>query len=375
MANTTEHTVYIGDYTDGYMVSHNKNAKVHELRLAEHRPLNIPEDSVIVFQTLPPWYISDELEMPDDTKILFWNLHPYNLLMYFKQKRKDQPFYYRIGSPYVQYLMKKFLSVLLQHDGIVFMDGENRKSAETILHKRIESPHYVPVAADSPNKVLFHYNSSFAWLGRLADFKVSILAETIARVSEYSTKEKHQIMFYVFGDGPDRKLIEQLANKFENDYFKLIFRGEIGYAEIERCLSSTASLLFAMGASALEGARIGIPTVLLDFSYQALKKTYKYNYIFETKDYTLGKEIDGLGYEEGSRSMHDVINELRNEDRYQEISSRCYQYYREHHDVNVVSQKLIEAIDRCNLRYVDIKSLRYNIIMKTFRVITKSKQM
>ena len=46
-----------------------------------------------------------------------------------------------------------------------------------------------------------------------------------------------------------------------------------------------------MGTSAIEGARLGIPTILLDYSYKSINGFYKYEFIYEKEGFSLGKKL------------------------------------------------------------------------------------
>ena len=59
------------------------------------------------------------------------------------------------------------------------------------------------------------------------------------------------------------------------------------------------------------------------------------------------------------------------ENKYEKVGTLCYQYYQEHHDIKFVFKRLIDAIDRCDLRYEAIKSLHHNPIMKMFKAARK----
>ena len=374
LADDTDLKIHLVDYPNGYMISHNKNPKIGVLEFVPQQPLPIPYDSAVIFQTLPPWYIPNELKLREDTKLLFWTLHPYNLLMYFRLHRLRKPYYYSLGAVYLKHLMRRFTAILVQHRGIAFMDGENRKAAEEVIGTSIQKPVYVPVASGPVNRQAFKYFDSFAWLGRLADFKIPILFRTIEAAWRYSLEYKQKLNFHIIGDGPEREKVRKFAESLHSQYFEVQMVGEIEEREIEQQLASRASVLFAMGTSALEGARIGMPTILLDFSYNQVNSDYKYNYVFEACDYTLGREIGGDGYQPGSRSLEQVINELRDPDHYQRVSDRCCQYYSYNHDMAAVSHRLLEALRISELRYENITSLQNNIFMRAFKAVRGSKQ-
>ena len=370
-ANNTEYNIFIGDYENGYMVTQNKNPKVRELYIIKNQVIDIPHDSIVIIQTVAPWHIENELNFHNDTKILFWNLFPYNLLHYFRDYRSNIPSLIKLGAAYPQFLMKMFVTILVEKNGIIFAMAEERRSAETVLDKKLEIPFYVPVFSDDPRKKTFKFNHQFAWIGRLADFKISILTHTIEKLSEYSKKEKYKIVFYVIGDGPDKSDVEYKASLCENEYFEVVFKGEVEHTQIEQFLTKTVCVLFAMGTSALEGGRLGLPTILLDFSYYPIGGDYKFKYLFETEEYSTGDEVGTLEYKGGYHSLDSIIDELRDENKYEKVGTLCYQYYQEHHDIKFVFKRLIDAIDRCDLRYEAIKSLRHNPIMKMFKAARK----
>ena len=371
LAEMSNYTVFLGDFDSGYMVTHNKNPKIGELRIVPDKMLDVPDDSIVIFQTISPWYIEDELHFRGDTKVLFWNLHPYNLLAYFRNYRKNIPRVFRLASPYVQHLIKKFVSIALSYRGLIFMDGENLRSAEYVIGKPIDRPFFVPVASETSKRLPFKSGNTFAWLGRLADFKVSILQHTMKKLSAYADSKKFKIKFDIIGDGPERSQIEQTAAGCEHSFFEICFTGEINHTQMEEYLKDNVNVLFAMGASALDGARLGLPTVLLDFSYQSLMLEYRYRYLFETEEYNLGREISGQKYKAIGRELTLLVDELRHDETYQAISSKCFQYYKDHHDVQSVSRKLLEAIEQCELRYEHIEALRHNKIMSTFKSVRR----
>lgn len=371
LAMITDLNIYLGDYENGYMITNNRNPKVKSLYLISNKPMIIPHDSIIICQTMAPWMLLDELKFRTDTKILFWNLHPYNLLWYFSFAKLHKTLLSRIIAFYPQFLMKKFVDIIIKHKGIVFMDAENRKSAEKVIAGNINIPFYLPVFSDPAIKHSFRMRGNFVWLGRLADFKVSILIYIMKKMSTYSLERRHRIKFYIIGDGPQKAEIQNAACSVANDYFEIIFIGEIENEKLADYLRKTASVLFAMGVSALDGARIGLPTILLDFSYESIDDDYDFNYLFETEDYTLGREISSNPHKKGNHSLENMIDELYDEDKYQRLCDLCFEYYKSNHDINAVANKLLKAVDQCVLRYKNIRSLRRNFLMTTLKAVRR----
>jgi glycosyltransferase involved in cell wall biosynthesis len=362
LAETTGYQVFIADYRDGYMTTHKRNTKVRNLYVGAVERVAIPENSLVILQTCPLWDVEKSLDFKPETKFLFWNLHPHNLAWSFTPDRGQRPLSYRFLTLYAYSEVKHFLSVLLRKKGIVFMDGENLHGTEQLTGIKINTGEFVPVFAGDPlPPVSPHFERKFGWLGRLGDFKTSILQYTIRRIAAYALQRRYPTEFTVIGDGPDRDKIETFAEGCRNDFFSVRFLGEIRFDEIDAVLRENVKLLFAMGISALEAARMGIPAVLLDFSYGQIEADYVFRYLHETKEYTLGRAIGAWAYESNNKSLENMLDELPG--NYAAVSKSCYEYYIKNHTVENTVAKLQNAIDTCECSYDDIKSFRNRFVL------------
>ena len=70
-----KYNTYLIDYDDGAMSTNNKKSSL--LSVNSSKPF--PKNSIVVFQSLLPWNIINHENFDDSIKVLFWNLHPYNL--------------------------------------------------------------------------------------------------------------------------------------------------------------------------------------------------------------------------------------------------------------------------------------------------------
>lgn len=356
LADNSDHEIFIADYENGYMVTHNTNKRVRELYLKPDEPLLFPEDAIIILQSLPPWHLPKELKFTLKTRLIFWNLHPHNLLWDFKLDNLSRPLSNKLKTVYSIYLIKQFISELLKYNALIIMDGENKQATEAIINKYIYDSILVPVPTEYLNRQSFSFSNNFAWLGRLADFKISILIETIKKLAEYALKKKFKINFMIIGDGPDKNIIVKSVELYKNKYFKVNFVGEIDITNLETFLINNVSVLFAMGTSALDGARLGIPVVLLDFSYKPLKGDYIFRFLYETKNFTLARDIGDWAYESGNTSLENIIYNLLND--YDKISNKCFEYVKQNHEIDVVAKKFINLINNCKMDYRKMKKYR-----------------
>ena len=73
--------VTIVDYEDGYMLSRlNKNKKIKKIIFKDGENILI-STNYLVLQSILPYAMRPELKISQDTKVLFWNLHPDNLII------------------------------------------------------------------------------------------------------------------------------------------------------------------------------------------------------------------------------------------------------------------------------------------------------
>ena len=93
------------------------------------------------------------------------------------------------------------------------------------------------------------------------------------------------IFFYFLG-----KILLYPFLNFENKFFAVEFHGNLKYKNLINLLNNSVDLSFAMGTSALDSAKIGIPTVLVDYSFKKIKN-YKFRWIFDTQNFDLAHEI------------------------------------------------------------------------------------
>ena len=73
--------IYIIDYEDGVMARNVvKRNNLNLLTFIDGVTISPPEDSILVMQTILPYSIRPELKILSKTKIVFWTLHPDNLV-------------------------------------------------------------------------------------------------------------------------------------------------------------------------------------------------------------------------------------------------------------------------------------------------------
>jgi hypothetical protein len=372
---------FLVDYADGYAAkSLNMKSGVQLITFEDGVPVHIPKDTILVLQSVLPYTMRPELRVAPNTRIIFWTLYPLNLIPtiipidWFRHLQTKYTRYNRVLMATImrplRNQLQRLITAMAEKNSIFFMDGSNLTSTAERLHLIIHDPIFIPVPSDdAPHNCKLMKTPvegrplNFCWLGRLADFKIHILIYTIKALSEYALRNKTPIKMHVIGYGP---LAEKLQNlDAENDFFQIIMVGTLTGSALDRYLLEQVDVLAAMGTSALEGAKLGVPTILLDMSYGPVKRDYKFKWIFESKKFSLGEVIDKDSYERHNHSLDRAISKVKED--YRSLSQKTYAYYAAHHSISSVSEKFMAALKKSSFTYGD---LRPEILQKSmFRKI------
>ena len=379
-ASSHDLTIYIIDYSDGTMVVNLKlNDNIIILPFEDGKQITPPNDALLIMQSILPYSIRPELKISPETRILFWNLHPDCLIPSFipfpffrNLQNKSFKLYVLLANLIYRKLvndLQSFVDDAVQKKSLVFMDKANYEKTGKYLFLKFDNIEYLPVPAISSIRIKNTMVESptelnFTWIGRLCDFKFHILVYTIKQLSLISIKKSLKIKFSIIGDGPYKN--ELINLNVEHDKFKLEILGSIKPEQLDQYLLEHTDVLAAMGTSALEGAKLGIPTILLDISYYPIKKDYKFRWLHESIDFDLGHPISEEDYKEGNNNLNKMLDDLLL--NYKIISNNSISYFRINHDINSVIKKLLIKINEAKLIYSEINPsiLKKSVLRRIF---------
>lgn len=351
LASNGGHEVFVVDFADGAMANTFAGNGVTLIEYHEDRAVPVPPGSILIYQTTRPWALFPSLRIPDGVLLFFWNCHPFNLVPTLPGWRSAVTGNVDVGRlvlatvlrPY-RATMRRFTKFLLERKALVFMDQSNIDATEQYLRIKIANPVFLPVCAGSPPAALVPRSARnwaaeglrLAWIGRLADFKHHILERTLLDVDEVKSELEVPIEFTIIGDGPYKEEVMRVAAGLRN--VQVEFAGELPPSAIESFLTQNVDVLFAMGASALEGIRVGVPTVLLDVSYAPVPAGYVYSWLHERPGFTLGSLIATGDSRPGNRSLSQALE--RAMAAYGPLSEAAAAHYCANHACTSVAQRL-----------------------------------
>jgi len=373
------------DFSDGYMAK--TLASSPWVRLVEFKvgqELAIGPEIILVMQSVLPYNIRPELRIHPDTRLVFWTLHPFNLvqtiipLPWCRYLQTRCRFWDQVaGRTFFRGLhrrLKSFVLAMARQKSIFFMDGPTLRTTQERLDLRISDPVIVPVTNDfawaeprASRRVEIKGPIRFVWMGRLCDFKIHILLHAARRLSELAAKRRLPIELHVIGEGPESGRLEKL--NLGHAWFHLKKLGIIPGRERDAYLLHHADVMLSMGMSALEGAKLGIPTLLLDFSYGPILRNYRFRWLFDARDCSLGELITSGHYENGSNSLNDIVDAMLSD--YDSLAARTLTYYSTHHSITNVCEKFIAALQKAEFRYGSIEPevLRKGLVRRVYEFV------
>jgi hypothetical protein len=347
------------DFPDGYM---RRNLADSQVQWIDFNSVKFyPGESLVICQLLAPWNIPDLSKFPKGTKFLFWGLHPQNLFPFFLDDTKPGKLRAIVSillKPFAIFRwikLRRFLRALIKKHSVVYMDMENYRTNR--MYFDIDSkPCLVPALVPRRVVSLPKKTSStirIVWVGRLVDFKVHILIHLMTRLSELNPG-KYRITLDILGSGDAYHSVEKIAKGVA---YEVNMVGELSNEDIFTYLEENADLVFAMGQSAVEAASLRIPSILVDFSKKTINRLYKFKWIYERVDYSVGEQISSTHYETIS-SLESLFRALLIEK--ERVSIQCYEYWKNNYSEEIFLNKFLQSVTLSCFTIGDIFSMKLN---------------
>jgi glycosyltransferase involved in cell wall biosynthesis len=344
---TELYDVYIADYSDGYMSEHKPE---NVTLIAVDKNPEFPESSMIIFQAFLPWRFPFIGKVSGNTKLLFWGMHPKNFdpsILNGMHKKAHHALLANTINFFAVSRRKKLANLvkyLFSRNALLLQDRESIRSIKAMLSVDLPDVCFTPVPLPG---VLVRKSAraqemlTFGWIGRICDFKYSILIHVIRRLKSVS-ENVGPLELLIVGTGDYLEDVRAVARQVESDTYRIQFLGNISEAEIPSFLVDRVDFLFAMGTSAIEGARVGVPVFLTDYSYSAIESTYQFKFFHENSGFCLGEEISSRHFENTS-SLETKIEKAKSD--YALQTRMSFQYWEDNFSLDVVLKKFISQLN------------------------------
>ena len=261
----------------------------------------------------------------------------------------------------LRFLAKKLLLKLINSHSLAFMDDTGIFSLRTDFGIQVKHPIFLPIPIEVPKENQFVARKQkvrdtirISYIGRSVDWKMMPLKKIIEDVKHMETNKR--IEFNLIVD--DTLLLTKFINinEYEKDEkLSINVNSNVKPSELSEFLLRNSDLHFSMGTAALEGSKLGIPTILIDFSSKELPSDYTYRWLFETENYSLGKNLAKRSFLSGIKIDYLINTIYSNPQLVNEISNKCYNYTLENHELEKTTSKFIEIAQKARFHLASAK--------------------
>ena len=355
----SKYNVSVLDYSDGVMT--NYISKEVSLKVIEKGKPCLLDDDYIVMQGILPSAMRPEYKISNKSKILFWVLHPLNFLpvvfpfnFFRKYIENNTKKYSKIVNKYYKKEsanLNTFIKIIDEGNSLVFNTETYYKETSLFLNYQIKDIKILPVAVSNPEivkKRKVEEVLNFGWVGRLCDFKIHILNYTLYKISKFALEQKKHIVFHIIGSGE----LEHLLELHDNDFFKQKKVGSLKKTELDQYLAENVDLAFSMGVSAIESEKLGIPTVLLDATYDKVRDGYKFKWFHNVTNYDIGHIMDDDDFEKGNDSLERIISDFLTS--HDSLSEQAFKFYLDNFSTTAIAKKMDLMLDDISVTWGDI---------------------
>ena len=299
----------------------------------------LTEEDIIVFGSYYPRFLLYKFKKANP-RILYWNVFPNTLTVANKVRFID-------FKDRTRNLIRK----LSTDNSVVFMDINGVKSIQdeidsTILNK--DNIKYLPIPVEIKNTNLFLRREfsdkkiiNLTYVGRAILWKMQPLRKIIIDVIKLELDKSFLININIVTQEEEeyKVFIEDLILP---EFVTITYHDNLYGDKYKDFLINTSDLHFAMGTSALDGAALGIPTIVIDYSTQDFPSNYKYLWLYDTIGYDLGHLVENSN-RDNAKTMKQLIDLycLKDYKKLTEISQETYKYVVDNHDISIVVNKLL----------------------------------
>ena len=367
LASNNKFDIYYLDYLNSPLIKiiREKKSAVRINFLDANKIITIDNNALLITILLKVKSLEMHLKINKNARLLFWSTHPddglkilpsFNFWLRFPIKYSK--IVSKIIHPYFKGRLMNFFSDGVNNNGIVFMDQSNIDT-NLSFYDFVGEPSIIPIFTmnseiDCIGPIKHRKGSlKIVVLGRLTNFKVNTLYGLIEQINDHSNSSNDTFSIDFIGDGPLRSKLENFISDME--FIKCNFLGHIDLNELDNVLIEY-DLLIGMATSTLEGAKLKLPSIIIDASYEVIPKEFiKLKWLFEVAPYSVGSFISKKDNSFKGRPFPDIIQEIKDCNSMKIIGEDCYSHWNKYHSSESVSKMIASKIEKNKFYYYNIK--------------------
>lgn len=365
------------DYKNGKSaeILYNRKANFEHLIYEDKKSILVQEGFFISI-LLHVKLIENEIKLGENIKLILWCTHPhdpikilpsFNIFMKLGNLNFQKLF---VNSFHLNFYkrLKIFFELGISNYGIVFMDDDNFKAASEFYNYNKNKVIWPLTTSNSNIKKKWVDKGeklTITFLGRLCDFKYYPIEAVLKQLKDTGLDFKLNFI----GDGPFKEKLKCVLNELDFRNYHLL--GHIDISYIDNILLET-DICIAMATSALESSKLGIPTLVTNYSYKVINHyDFRIDWIFNLKD----KEIADFRSKWSDFEYKDYIkllrNDLSNYSRLQLIGKKCYDKWAQDFSNEALKKVVLKTLTLNNFEYKCVSHLLKKDLMSS--IIDKSK--
>lgn len=234
------------------------------------RRQSLAPTDIVLFSLLLGRLLERRFEIPPSTRLLAWSTAPQDAFKYLPLAFLFNRSSWGMKAWVARWLhraharrIRAFLTAGAARGGVLFMDAHNQEVAAEVFG--VEAPPaIVPVCtapAERPPRAILPPGRRAYWVGRIEDFKTEALLGFVRAVF---ARPGHPCFdeVVVIGDGEDLPWVRERCAGLP-----VVFRGHLAHSALVAEISAQASLVAGHGLSVLEAARLAVPALVVDGTY------------------------------------------------------------------------------------------------------------
>lgn len=284
------------------------------------------------------------------TRLLFWMTHPYDAFKIFPtfNLATESDFVVRkwmsvVLHPGHRQRLRKFLDLAERGDGLWCMDSQTQESLVETFD--VAAPPVVPLLTDVPAWRWTAGNDAsgerVCYLGRLEDFKLQAVLEIAGALSRVAMRRRVEMELEVVGSGREAEKVQKMLSGLPG--LRTVFRGHLT-GEALAAVLKRSSLLVGHGLSILEGASVGLPSLVVDGGYlRPNPGALRVRWFFEEAPGDVGRLLHH-DRERRGEPLERKLGSWFTRDGADAIGSRCYEAWAARHDPRVLAPSLVRRL-------------------------------
>lgn len=292
-----------------------------------------------------------------NNKLLFWNVFPNDL------KNSNLIF----GDFYLKTRTRWLIEKMIKKNGLIFMDSSQFIWFNTIGMK--ETPSLILNIPIELRGNAYEYNNNkptlrITYIGRAEVWKVFPLKKIIDDVSSIKNLEKPvEIIIITDNSMLFRTILENTGCNL--NFITINYLENIKHDELSEFLINNSDINIGMGTALLESAKLGIPSIIIDPSFENICDNYRYKWLFDSKNGNLGIFYSKtLTY--NGELLGDILLNYSDQDFIREKSRKCHEYVANFHNLQGIIESFISFCNSTQLKFMDLKKyiFRYTFFYK-----------